>query len=219
MKYKGVIFDLDGTLLNSLNDLADAGNRALEKFNLPQHPVEAYQYFIGDGLRKLIERIAPQFKSDQDMVNQLMVRFKEIYSAGWKEKSCLYEGVKELTEILSANGVKLAVFSNKPHDFTKMIVEEFFPGSLFCCIRGQMESVAKKPDPQGVFLISKEMGLSIDEMIFVGDSGVDIQTGKNAGMKTIGVEWGFRTREELLSNKADSLVQKPQEIIKIVLDA
>lgn len=216
MLYKGIIFDLDGTLLDSLEDLANAGNSVLKSKGLKTHPVENYQYFVGNGLQKLIERLAPQYQDDQYMVAELMLEFKQKYNNCWKEKSRLYPGIPELIRNLEERGVQLAVFSNKPHDFTQLIIDEFFEESVFTVVRGQQEGVAKKPDPTGVFLICESLGLSIDEMVFVGDSATDMKTAKNAGMKSIGVEWGFRDRQELQENGADWIVGQPKEIIERV---
>ncbi len=216
MFYKGIIFDLDGTLVDSLEDLANAGNSVLEKNGLKIHPVEKYRYFVGDGLRTLIERIAPQFQDDNQKVAELMLEFEQIYTSSWKEKSRLYAGIPELIRILKEGGVQLAVFSNKLHSFTQLIIDEFFDETVFAAIRGQQEGVAKKPDPKGVFLICKSLGLAVDEMVFVGDSATDMRTAKNAGMKSIGVEWGFRDRQELQENGADWIVGQPKEISEIV---
>ncbi len=217
MLFKGLIFDLDGTLLDSLEDLANAGNSVLKGNGLKTHPIKSYQYFVGNGLQKLIERIAPQYQNNHHKIVELMAEFKQIYSNSWKEKSRLYAGIPELIRVLKERGAQLAVFSNKPHDFTQLIIDEFFEKSMFSIVRGQKERVAKKPDPTGVFLICESLGLAVDDVAFVGDSATDIQTAKNAGMKSIGVEWGFRDRQELQENGADWIVGQPKDIAQIVL--
>ena len=219
MSYDGVIFDLDGTLINSLEDIANAANATLRRYDLNPHPVDSYRYFIGDGLQTLIERIIPQLHQDLEFVTMLMATFKELYSAGWHNKSSLYEGIGSMLNSLEAKGIKLAVFSNKPHHFTELFVERFFPATTFAYVQGQVSGLAKKPDPAGAVMIAKQLRLREERMVFVGDTAIDIETGSRAGMKTIGVEWGFRDRLELEKSGADKIVQRPREVADYVLES
>ncbi len=217
MSCKGVIFDLDGTLVNSLEDIADAANATLKKHQFKPHPVESYRYFVGDGLQVLIERIIPRQERDHETIALLMAGFKEFYQDGWHKKSRLYDGVESMIDILWKRGVKLGVLSNKPHHFTELVVGRFFPSHIFTCVQGQIDGIPNKPDPAGAFLIADQLDLSAGEIVFVGDTATDIKTGKGAGMETIGVTWGFRDRLELMENGADTIISDPQDIIDFAL--
>ena len=217
MKYKGIIFDLDGTLLDTLQDLADAANATLVHFGFPVHPVDRYRYFVGEGLKTLTRRIIPGSSATDAELHEYMQKFGEIYSRNWNAHSAPYSGIPEMLASLSAAGLQLAVLSNKPHEFTKICVEEFFPGSPFSFILGQREGVAKKPDPAGALELAEKMGLSVAEILYIGDTATDMQTGNSAGMKTIGVEWGFRERAELEKNKAWKIVSTPAEVVKYAI--
>jgi len=218
MSYKGVIFDLDGTLLNSLEDIADAANATLEKHRLKPHPIDSYRYFIGDGLQILIERIVPEQYRKKEKITMLMETFKEFYQDNWYKKSRPYDGIKSMLDTLLNRGVKLAVFSNKPHHFTELTVKWFFPFHIFSWVQGQKDTIPKKPDPAGALFIAEQLGMNSGQFVFVGDSANDMKTGKSAGMKTIGVEWGFRDRTELQENGADKIVCEPSEIVDFVLN-
>lgn len=219
MKWKGVVFDLDGTLLDTLEDLAAASNATLDYFGFPAHPVDAYRYFVGDGLKTLMQRIVPAASSTDEELTTYMKRFAEIYSRNWNEHSAPYDGVVEMVSSLSAAGLQLAVLSNKPHDFTRICVESFFPENPFAFVFGQREGVAKKPDPAGALEIADKMGLTPDEILYVGDTATDMQTGNRAGMKTIGVLWGFRDRQELEENKAWKIAATPAEVVSYATES
>ncbi len=216
MQYKGVIFDLDGTLLDTLQDLAEAANASLAAFAYPTHPQEKYRYFVGDGLRTLVERILPD-DVGTDVVEKVMAKFTEIYAKTWHDNTLPYAGSVEMLKRFNREGVLVAVLSNKPHAFTKVCVEQFFPDCRFHCVYGKREGINKKPDPVGALEIAEKMGLTVDEIAYVGDTATDMQTGSRAGMKTIGVTWGFRKREELVENKAWKIATKPDEVVKYVL--
>lgn len=213
MKIKGLIFDLDGTLLDTLQDLADAANKTLEYFAFPTHPKDAYRYFVGEGLRILAQRVLPESARDGEDIEKYMEKFSEIYSTNWNANSAPYSGILEMIQSLSYNGLKLAVLSNKPHAFTTICVETFFPDHPFTLVFGKRDGVAGKPDPAGALEIAEKMALSVDEILYVGDTKTDMLTGNNAGMKTIGVDWGFRDRKELADNKAWKIVSNPQEVV------
>ena len=213
MKYKGIIFDLDGTLLDTLEDLADAANATLEHFSFPVHPRDSYRYFVGEGLKTLMQRIVPGSSATDDELNGYMKKFGEIYSQKWNARSAPYHGIPEMIASLSAAGLQLAVLSNKPHGFTEICVETFFPEKPFVYVYGQREGIPKKPDPAGAFELAEKMGLGVEEILYVGDTSTDMKTGNSAGMKTIGVEWGFRERAELEENNAWRIVSTPAEVV------
>ncbi|MEE4242018.1 MAG: HAD family hydrolase [Desulfopila sp.] len=215
MHYSSVIFDLDGTLLDTLEDLADAGNKVLMQSGYPTHPVEAYKYFVGDGLQALIEKITPESATHAD-VSTCFDLFKTVYAQGWRIKTSLYPGVEDLLNGLRKAGLNVAVLSNKPHDFTLLCVDHFFPRVSFQSVYGQREGVPKKPDPAGALHIAAELGVEPESCVYVGDTKIDMHTGKSAGMFTIGVLWGFRTADELREHGADILVQHPTELLDVI---
>jgi phosphoglycolate phosphatase len=216
MSYLSVIFDLDGTLLDTLDDLAATCNEVLEYHNFPTHPVVAFKTFVGDGLQILMHKITPVGTSEM-VLQQCCELFTKRYSQNWKRNSCPYDGINDMLSALKGHGVMLAVLSNKPHEFTKLFVDEFFPQGFFSIVCGQRHGFPKKPDPMVALNIAIQLGVLPRETLFVGDSGVDIMTGKAAEMGTVGVSWGFRSVEELTENNADIIVNSPLELEKYVL--
>ncbi len=219
MKVRGIIFDLDGTLLNTLADLAEAANQTLEHFGYPAHAVDRYRYFVGDGLSTLIERILPENKKSKEKVQDCIKQFTLEYLERWNKNSAPYPGILEMLTALKNNNIKLAVLSNKPHDFTKLCVAEYFDSKLFAFVFGNREKTIKKPDPAGALEIASLMELSPDEILYIGDTSVDMATGKRSGMITFGVLWGFREIDELLKAGADKIISHPEEIVEYVLSA
>ncbi|MBU0943732.1 MAG: HAD family hydrolase [Proteobacteria bacterium] len=219
MKWKGLVFDLDGTLLDTLEDLAAAANATLDHFGFPGHPVDAYRYFVGEGLKTLMQRIVPQASATDAELTAYMKKFTEIYSRNWNERTAPYKGIPEMVSSLASAGLQLAVLSNKPHDFTRICVESFFPENPFAFVFGQREGVAKKPDPAGALEIADKMGLVPEEILYVGDTATDMQTGNRAGMKTVGVLWGFRDRQELEENKAWKIAATPAEVVSYAVES
>ncbi len=216
MKYKGLIFDLDGTLLDTLQDLAEAANATLAHFGFPVHPVDSYRYFVGEGLHTLVKRILPDSATETD-IEKLMEKFGEIYATNWNANSGPYPGILDMLQALSNAGMQLAVLSNKPHEFTKICVDTLLPESSFSFVYGKRDGIARKPDPVGALEIAAKMNLSVEEILYVGDTATDMQTGNRAGMKTIGVEWGFRKREELEENKAWKIASTPSEVVSYAI--
>ena len=217
MKCKGLIFDLDGTLLDTLEDLADAANTTLRYFGFPEHPVDAYCYFVGEGLKILMQRIVPDSAGSDKQLAEYMGKFAEIYRHTWNVQTAPYRGIPEMLSALSAKDLQLAVLSNKPHEFTEICVKTFFPEHPFAFVFGQREGVAKKPDPAGALELAEKMGLGVDEILYVGDTATDMKTGNSAGMRTIGVEWGFRERAELEKNNAWRIVSTPDEVVSYAI--
>lgn len=213
MRFSAAIFDLDGTLVDTLDDLADTANRMLAEAGYPQHPLQMYRYFVGDGLKVLIERIVPAGTAEEEK-KRCSQRFLEIYADHWRRKSCLYPGIDAMLADLKKAGMRLAVLSNKPHSFTLQHIEHFFPEKTFEVVFGQRTGVEKKPSPAALLEIASILDIPLKACVYTGDTAVDMQTGRAAGIFTIGVLWGFRDRRELLENQADMIVQHPMEIVQ-----
>jgi len=216
MTYLSIIFDLDGTLLDTLDDIAESVNMVLTSHGFPPHQTEAYKIFLGNGLHNLISRSVPE-ATGESVIHDCCGAFGEIYSKNWKKNCSLYKGINTMLTDLSAQGLKLAVLSNKPHAFTCMFVDEFFDKDMFQLVFGQRDGVGKKPHPAGALNIATLLEIQPEKILFIGDSDVDIMTGKAAGMGTIGVSWGYRNVKELEENKADFIVNSPMEIVEYVL--
>lgn len=213
-----MVFDLDGTLLNTLEDLADSTNWVCALHGWPVHPLEAYRTFVGNGASKLLERAAPPSMELTDALRaQLMEEFSRYYGEHKFDKTAPYPGMPEALARLKAAGVSMGVLTNKPDGAARPIVERYYPG-VFDAVQGAMPGVPVKPAPGGVFLVMERLGGATREnTLFVGDSNVDIQTAKNAGLKSCGVLWGFRSQEELECEGADFLVERPEELTELIL--
>ena len=213
MKKQLVIFDLDGTLLDTVADLANATNQALEQCGYPTHPVEAYYQFVGNGINKLFARALPSEHSDEENVLRIRSLFVPYYNAHNADCSRPYPGVVELLRTLEKKGVKLAVASNKYHEATLKLVHHFFPDIHFAAVYGQRDGVPIKPAPDVVFDILQDTGVSKEETLYVGDSGVDMLTACHAEVESVGVTWGFRSEEELREHKATHVEHGAEEIL------
>ena len=212
MKKQLVIFDLDGTLLDTVADLANATNWALEQCGYPTHPVEAYYKFVGNGINKLFARALPEEDSTEENILRIRSLFIPYYNEHNADYSRPYPGVTELLQTLQAKGVMLAVASNKYQEATLKLVRHFFPSIRFAAIYGQREEVPIKPAPDIVYDILRDTGVVKEATLYVGDSGVDMQTAKNADIVSVGVTWGFRSEEELRENEAVHVVHIASEI-------
>ncbi|PJJ08275.1 phosphoglycolate phosphatase [Flavobacterium sp. 1] len=215
MKFKGVIFDLDGTLVNSLEDIADAMNSVLQNLNYPTHSYETYQYFIGSGLRNLVSKSLPETNNDEKHIDSCYQLMIEEYSNNCTRKTKAYDGIIELLDQLISNNIKLSVFSNKSDELTKKITADLFPG-YFDNIVGLSVEALKKPNPSEAIEISKRQGFKTEEIIFVGDSGIDMQTAANANMLAVGVLWGYRPEEELIATGAKYVISNPLDLMKVL---
>lgn len=214
MKYKGIIFDLDGTLVNSLEDISDAMNTVLTNLNYPTHTYDTYQYFIGSGLRNLVSKALPSSNNDEEQIeicfDCMIAEYREVCTLKTKP----YNGIVELLDNLTSQNIKLAVFSNKADELTKKIAAEIFPDYFDAAI-GLSTEALKKPNPFEAVEISKNWNLKPEEILFVGDSDIDMQTAINANMFPVGVSWGYRTKDELISSGAKLVLNKPLDLIDI----
>lgn len=211
---KTVIFDLDGTLLDSIEDIASSMNKVLESLQLPTHKIEDYKHFVGGGVDILVENaLNNQSKEIKDEVTK---RFKIEYDGKLHSKTLPYDGIYELLDELKKLDINLAVLSNKPHEFTVSYVNHFFKNYNFKEIHGQKKDVPKKPDPKAALDIVKCLDSSCENTYFIGDTKIDMQTAKSANMTAIGVLWGFRDEKELRDFGADFIVSNPLEILKII---
>ena len=214
--YRTVIFDLDGTLLDTIDDLADAGNWVCRNNGWPQHSVAEYKAMVGHGIPNLVQSFSPEESRSPLLTMNTLNQFTEYYGKHNLDKTAPYPGILALLRRLKDAGVAMAVYSNKADDFSQTIVNHFFPG-LFCHVQGKLEGVPVKPDPTGVKQVLAKLGATAAETLYVGDSDVDMNTGRNAGIETCGVTWGFRTRETLIQSGAGSLVDSMDELERKIL--
>lgn len=213
---KLVIFDLDGTLLNTIADLAASTNQALHHFGYPVHPIEAYPFFVGNGINKLFERALPEEERTEANVLRIRSRFIPYYDEHNAEFSTPYPGIPELLQILQEKNILLAVASNKYQSATEKLIAHYFPTIRFVQVWGQREGVPIKPDPTIVNDILATTGIHTDEVLYVGDSGVDMQTALNAGVDAIGVTWGFRPRTELEPLHPLAIIDQAEELLRYI---
>lgn len=213
---KTIIFDLDGTLIDSLEDIAVCMNQVLKELNLPIHKMEDYKYFVGGGISVLIDNALKGYSNE--IKEEATKKFKVIYDQKLHSKTKPYDGIYELLDELEKLDVNLAILSNKPHEFTLQYANSLFDKYNFKEIHGQKQTIPKKPDPIAAINIAKSFDANCKEVYFVGDTMVDMQTAKNARMIAIGVLWGFRDEKELSEHGADFLVNHPLEILKIIND-
>jgi phosphoglycolate phosphatase len=216
MKYQGVLFDLDGTLLDTLQDIADATNQALSHMGFPQHEPEAYKYFIGDGREVLAIRALPEHHRDAVTVSQLVARINEVYSQHWADHTRPYPGIPALLDNLTTKNIKMAILSNKAHDLTDVMASKMLSPWHFDVVVGASSSVPKKPDPTAAIQIAHRLGLRPAEIIYLGDSGIDMNTANQAGMYPVGALWGFRTVDELLASGAKAVIEHPGDLLRIL---
>ena len=209
---KLIIFDLDGTLLNTIDDLAMATNHALAENGYPTHPVEAYNFFVGNGINKLFERALPEEARTPENVQRIRASFIPFYDAHKLDLTRPYDGIPALLKLLHDNGLQLAIASNKYQLATEKLVNYYFADTPFVAVFGQRDNVPIKPDPTVVEDIRRLANAEQAETLFVGDSGVDMLTAQHAGVTAVGVTWGFRSAEELHTYNPDYLVAKPDDI-------
>ena len=217
MQYKAAIFDLDGTLIDSLADLADSANEMLAGFGFPRHDLDKYRYFVGNGSRKLIERCLPAEKAaDSAFVDEALAKYKLCYDKNLTHKTVCYEGIMDMLTALQAKHIPLGICTNKHQSAADTIVDKLFPKDMFVSVIGDCKDMPRKPDPKKVLLIAAKMGVKPAEVAYFGDTSVDMDTANNAGMLPIGVTWGFRPQEELVEHGAKILLDTPMELFSKV---
>jgi len=213
MNCQAVLFDLDGTLLDTIDDLADATNEALGRHGFPGHDVAAYKYFVGNGATELMRRALPESHRDDATVAEAVAAMRDEYARCWADKTRPYQGVVPMLDALAQRGLRLAVLSNKPDDFTKLCVAKLLPGDRFELVVGAKPSAPLKPDPAAALGIAAELGVAPAEVAYLGDTGTDMQTACAAGMYPVGALWGFRTADELRDNGARVLIENPMGLL------
>jgi phosphoglycolate phosphatase len=216
MTYKAILFDLDGTLLDTLEDLGNSVNRVLARRGFPTHTLNEYRYFVGDGTAMLISRALPQGKRNDENIRTCLKEFSEDYGWSWNVKTRPYEGIPEMLDALTERGLKIAVLSNKQHEFTKRCVADLLPNWTFGVVLGQRDAVNRKPDPAGAVEVAERLHIPPAEFLYLGDSAIDMRTAIAAGMFPVGVLWGFRSAEELKEGGAQALIERPLEILNLL---
>jgi phosphoglycolate phosphatase len=216
MPFRAIIFDLDGTLLDTLDDIANAANSVLAARGFPPHPNANYRTFIGEGVIKLMLRALPNSHQDEATVQACVGAYVQEYERTWNARSKPYPGVAEMLDALVVRGLKLAVLSNKPDHFTQRCVDELLAQWTFDVVLGASDQFPRKPDPASAIETAQRLGVPPAECLYVGDSGIDMQTARSAHMYSVGVLWGFRDQEELLRDGAQLLIKKPSEVLDLL---
>jgi len=216
MIFEAVLFDLDGTLIDTLNDIGDAVNRVLSKKKYPTHAISTYRKFVGDGSRILIERALPKKYRKEKIIDACLNEYIEDYAHNYNVKSKLYFAIPNLLDTLKAKGLKLGILSNKQDAITKKCVKTFLSKWDFDVVFGQRDSVPRKPDPQGALEAAKKMSIPPSHFLYLGDTAVDMKTAVSAGMFPVGVLWGFRSRKELHESGAGAIVDDPLDVLNLL---
>jgi phosphoglycolate phosphatase len=215
-KFAAVMFDLDGTLLYTLKDVADAMNESLTHFGCPTHPVDAYKYFIGDSVEVEAFRALPESARDKETIKKVAHYSEEIYDKIWNKTTKPYPGIPELLTELQRRGIPMVVFSNKNHRFTKVIIEKLLSQWQFKIVQGAVPDVPLKPDTTMALKLIKRLNLSPEQILYLGDTNTDMQTAAKSGMLAVGVLWGYRQADELLKSGAKVLISNPAEILDLL---
>ncbi len=218
MAYRAVLFDLDGTLLDSIEDLMNSMNTVLARFEFPQHPVEKYKIMVGDGVDILALRAMPEHVRDNEEIRErILAGMRQEYGRRWAERTQPYDGIPELLEGLRERGIPATIFSNKSHEFTQMIVEKLLGKWKFERVIGARPGYPKKPDPTVALEIARDLQIRPAEFLYVGDTNTDMNTANAAGMYPVGALWGFRSKEELQAAKAKRLIAHPMELLSLLV--
>jgi len=212
---KAVLFDLDGTLLDTLTDLADSMNAVLANLGLPVHSRDAYRYFVGDGLEILAQRVLPEERRTESLIQRCAEEMRARYQEHWADKSEPYQGIPELLNSLARRDLSLNILSNKPDEFTRLMIKHFLPNWQWSQVRGARPDTPKKPDPSGALAVAEQLGLAPRQFLYLGDTNTDMRTAIAAGMYPIGVLWGFRTRQELEESGARTVLHHPLDLLKL----
>jgi phosphoglycolate phosphatase len=216
MNFKAVIFDLDGTLLDTLEDIADAANHVLSQRGFPTHDTDAYRHFVGDGINILFTRVLPEEKQTEEFVADCVQEFRGAYGHHWNIRTKPYDGVPEMLDGLTKKGLKMAVLSNKPDDFAKKCVAELLSKWRFEVVSGFRNGIPPKPDPGGALQIAEILDTEPEQILYLGDTDVDMKTALAAGMFPVGALWGFRSVEELRNSGAEKVIAQPQDLLHLV---
>ncbi len=216
MAFRAIIFDLDGTLLDTIKDIADSMNFVLKTLGFPIYKTEEYYYFVGEGMETLCRKVLPPVHNTPDMVAHCVAAMKTEYQRRWQNNTRPYPGILELLNELEKRDIKMAVLSNKPDPLTKLFIQKLLAGINFSLVLGESPDFPKKPAPDSALYISKYLNISPSEFIYLGDSNIDMKTANSAGMFAVGALWGFRTAEELICSGAKKLIKEPQELLKII---
>ena len=217
MQFKAICFDLDGTLLDSLADLANCTNKILLKRGFPEHPESSYRYFVGEGSKMLMTRVLPEEVRSESLIEECRQDFEATYSECLDEQTVPYEHIPELLNALQHRKLKMTVLSNKPHEFTLLAVNKLLPSWYFDMILGQREGVPRKPDPTGMLEICEKLKIPPGSFIYLGDTATDMKTSVAAGCFSVGVLWGFRSEEELRDNGANAIVKDPLRVLDLLV--
>jgi len=216
MEYKAVLFDFDGTLLDTADDIGDAANRVLSNRGFPTHSISTYRLFIGEGIRMLFTRALPEEDRNQDLITACLKEFMADYRCNYNVKTKLYDGIPELLDTLMLRGLKLAILSNKPDPITKDCVAFFLSEWDFHVVLGQNDAIPRKPDPQGAFEVAERLAIPPSNFIYLGDTAIDMKTAVSAGMFPVGVLWGFRSLAELKENGARVVIDEPMQLMDFI---
>jgi phosphoglycolate phosphatase len=216
MEFRALLFDLDGTLLDTLGDLANSMNAVLEGRGLPRHEKDAYKQFVGDGMEMLVRRALPESHRGEQLVEACLLAMRNEYSGRWPETTRPYVGIAELLDALRVRRLRMAILSNKPDDFTREMVTALLTPWRFDAVVGARPEAPKKPDPTVALAIARDLGIPPARILYVGDSGTDMRTAVSAGMFPVGALWGFRAAEELEANGARVLISRPMDLLRFL---
>ena len=216
MSFRAILFDLDGTLLDTLADIADSANRVLAAHGCPTHPIDDYRKFIGDGLVRLFGRVLPGDRRGEEVIAECVESFREIYAQNWNVRTRRYVGVADLLDAATARGLKMAILSNKPDAFTRRCVDAHLSAWQFQAVLGQRDGVPPKPDPAGPREIVDRLEIPAEHFLYLGDTPTDVETARTAGMHPVGVSWGFRPVAELRAAGAARIIARPLELMDLV---
>jgi phosphoglycolate phosphatase len=213
-KYKAIIFDLDGTLINSIPDIADSMNEVLLQYGYPQYNHNQYKYFVGNGIRKLVERCVPPEYSTPENIENVFRTMIEVYSDNCTNKTTVYDGIPELLDELSAKRIKMAILSNKTDSITQKIYNKLFYNNYFDIVLGSTNDFPKKPNPKSALFVAENLFVSPDKVFYLGDTSIDMETACAAGFFPAGAFWGFRPAEELTSFGAKFIAKTPNDCLR-----